>query len=108
MAALAWERVELPTGTVAQPVDAPIATGSASSGPLTFGASVVDHRTVVLASGQGPGGQAGGETDYGASDDLGVPNATFTLSPPTGLSATRATNVPNVSRFTPFVVQFAP
>ncbi len=100
----AWERVELPVGATVQSVDVPIGDLSVSASAAV--SPVVAERTLLLLSGQGPGGQAAGETRYSGADNLGAAHAMLTLTGTT-LTVTRGLSASQSSAlFTPFVVEF--
>ncbi|MBL9037785.1 MAG: hypothetical protein JNG84_04645, partial [Archangium sp.] len=101
---IAFEAVEFPVGTVVQ--NATDASFNAASRTTTI-STVVQHRTLLLMGGQGPGGAAAGEADATSSGNLGVFNARLGFNSDTQISVTRAANTGN-ARFSPYVIQFAP
>jgi hypothetical protein len=103
---LAWERVELPTGALVQPVTI-THSNNAASGSATLPTSVDLTRTAVFMAGQTHGGQVFGESDYSANDVIGAIQGTATLTATT-VTVTRPTTGLGTATFSPFVVQFVP
>jgi hypothetical protein len=98
----AWERVQLPGANV-QACSIAITTGATGTCAVT---APTPDRTLVLFSGQGPGGQASGQT-ASTSPKIGYANATVSLSGGT-VTATRAISDNTRSDFAPYVIEFAP
>jgi hypothetical protein len=113
-------KVTLPTsgsgvlGTVTQLADVTINNQTTSANSASFTA-VPSHRTITFLGQQGPGGQAGGESDFNNmmndGDDTGCFHALLDLNAAsaTAVSVTRAAPVANqTSVFAPFLVTFDP
>lgn len=104
-----WQRVQFPVGTSVQSCDALIGGGIsvAAAGSCSLTASTVPHRTLVWLAGQGPGGQAEGETAHSTTDDIGHVNAGVVLEA-TGkaVTVTRGSASATGSIFTPMVIEF--
>ena len=104
---IAWEHVKLPTGgATVQQVHGNTSSGSAATANLTI-SSVDLTRTVGFLGGMGPGGTAGGATNYSATDRLGAALARVTFNNSTQVVYTRAVS-DLVGQFTGYVVQFNP
>lgn len=108
IAELAWERVELPAGALVQSVTV-THPNNAAAGWATIATAVDVTRSVVFMAGQGQGGQAGGESNFGGlgNDIVGAVLGTASLSGTTVTVTRPAINLGTAS-FTPFVVQFVP
>ncbi len=108
IAELAWERIELPAVHGVQSVTVTHAS-NAATGSATLASQVDLTRSVVLMSGQGMGGQAGGESNYSASAVIGAVLGLPTFDAAgTTVTVTRAGPNFGTATFSPFVIQFAP
>lgn len=115
VAELAWERVTLPScGTGCNLVQHPAAlsftSGNATTPALTT--AVETHRAIVFFAGQGPGGQASGESSYADSgaddgDNTAPLHGRPTFSDSTHVRVDRAL-ASGTAIFSPQVVQFDP
>lgn len=105
----AWQRLQFPSGTAVQRCEATIGGGIAAAAATTCAlpTAVTAHRTLVWLSGQGPGGQAMGESAHATTDDLGHVNAGVTLTGPTQVTVTRGSNTSTPSVFTPTAIEFS-
>ncbi len=112
VAAISLQRVSLPASAVVlAPADVTIAAGQTGGTSAAFTA-VPTHRSIVFLSGQGPGGQAGGEAEFNSnqadSDDTGPFHALAEFT--AGANAVQLTRTGTTlgSVFAPFVVTFDP
>ena len=106
IAELVWERVELPLGSLVQQLHiGHVADTASDAGTLTT--AVDSSRTVLFMGSQGPGGQAGGESNYASNDIIGALLGTPSLSGNTVTVTRPAANL-GAALFTVFVVQWAP
>jgi hypothetical protein len=112
---LEWEKITF-TGYAAGAVQtaSPVTLdGGVSSVSWPLGTTVAPHKSIVLFSGQGPGGQCSGETswvgaDSAAADNTGIAHSAATINTGgTAVTVERALNV-DVANFSPYVLQFEP
>ena len=84
-------------------------TGASTSATWNLGVAVAPDRTLLLLSGQGPAGQASGET-ASTTNNLGLSTAALDFAGPGGnqVLVTRAIGATSgvLSQFSGFAVQF--
>jgi hypothetical protein len=100
--AVAFQRIELPVGFVVSSYDVAFASGEVAPKSITVPA--VDlTRTVAFLGGMGPGGLAGGQTDFASDDVVGTAQALVRLDTATTLTVERGASG-GASSFTVYVV----
>ncbi|MEW5742260.1 MAG: hypothetical protein AB1938_25310 [Myxococcota bacterium] len=114
---LAWERVQLPTCSVACPavqhLNDVTLTNNTNANSTMFTA-IAQHKSIVFFAGQGAGGQSAGETNYAnadaaTGDNTGVVHGVATFQSDTQVRIDRALGgTMNTAIFAPQVVQFDP
>jgi hypothetical protein len=103
--AISWERIRFPTGSSVQSFTVTLPDNTASTSQ-TLPRSVDPTRTLVFASNQTHGGQAGGETSLRNKNE-GSAAARLVLSSPTQVDITRDSALGDTS-LTFYVVELAP
>ncbi|HLL02612.1 MAG TPA: MopE-related protein [Myxococcaceae bacterium] len=107
VSAISWEVIQFPVGTVVRQVTQPLAAAAASAN-ITLQPPVDASRTIVLMSGQGSSGQAGGEGRHSSSEAIGEMRARAVLSADgTTVTLTRDSSTSQAT-FTVYVVQLKP
>jgi hypothetical protein len=81
-------------------------SGAAAANTASLSSVALD-RTIGFFSGQGPGGQSGGETDFATDDVIGHAQARLTFPDPTTVEFTRGATG-SASEFTAYIVSFVP
>jgi hypothetical protein len=81
-------------------------SGTAASNTASLSAVALD-RTIGFFSGQGPGGQSGGETNFVTDDVIGHAQARLTFTDPTTVEFTRGATGSS-SEYTAYIVSFVP
>jgi hypothetical protein len=81
-------------------------SGTAASNTASLSPVALD-RTIGFFSGQGPGGQSGGETNFETDDVIGHAQARLTFPDPTTVEFTRGATGSS-SEFTAYIVSFVP
>jgi hypothetical protein len=103
---IAWERIELPPGTLVQQLSLEVANGSTTTS-ATLSPAVDLTRTLAFSGNQSHGGQSLGESTYSQDDIPGVAAGRHLLTAPDRLEVHRGSSL-GATRWTSYVLQLFP